>query len=84
MSEKLIALIILSPIVLVVIFAAIHEYRRYKSEGRATYGLAYDETTGTTYLTGIADDEEAFDPDEFDPSSYDEIRDRSEDETGKP
>jgi hypothetical protein len=87
MQSQLIAILILLPITVVILLAGIHEFRRYKSEGRANYGLAYDEKTGTTYVTGIADDEEAFDPEDFDPSSYDELKAKREedesDETGE-
>ena len=70
MEPQLIAALILLPITVVFIFAGIHEYRRYKSEGKATYGLVYDEDTGTTHVSGIAEDEEGFDPDDFDPNDY--------------
>lgn len=33
---------ILFPFILVFTYAGVHEYKRYKSEGRATYGLVYD------------------------------------------
>ncbi len=78
MSADLIAILIMLPVTVVVIFACVHEYRRYKSEGRATYGLAYDESTGTTYLTGIGEDDEAYDPEDFDPAGYDEAREAAE------
>ncbi len=70
MDVRLIAAIILFPFVVAFVYAAIHEYLRYKSEGRATYGLYYDDETGTTHVTGLAEDEEAFDPEDFDPGNY--------------
>lgn len=82
MEAKLIAALIMLPIALVFIYAGIHEYRRFKSDGRANYGLAYDENTGTTYLTDISDDEEAFDPDDFDPRNYRDQEIRNEPEDG--
>jgi hypothetical protein len=66
----MIAILLVVPFTLVFIYAGIHEYRRYKSEGRAKYGLVYDEETGTTHVTGIAEDQDGYDPDEFDPSDY--------------
>ena len=51
-------------------YAAVHEYLRYKAEGSATYGLVFDEETGTSYVTGIGDEAEAFDPGEFNPDDY--------------
>lgn len=76
MEVQLIALLILLPVTLVFVYAGIHEYRRYKSEGRANYGLVYDEETGTTFVSGIADEEESYDPDDFDPNAFNE-RDNS-------
>ncbi len=85
MEARLIALLILLPFTLVFIYAGIHEYRRYKSEGRANYGLVYDEETGTTHVGGIAEDEESYDPDEFDPSDHNqgEISTESEHDRAK-
>lgn len=70
MEARTIALIFISPFVVAFIYAGIHEFLRYKSEGRTNYGLVYDEETGTTHVTGIAEDEEPYDPEDFDPSDY--------------
>jgi hypothetical protein len=70
MDAQWIAILILSPFVAAVIYAGVHEYRRYKSAGPATYGLVYDEKTGTTHVTEIAEDRDAYDPEEYDPNSY--------------
>lgn len=70
MDARLLAFIIIAPFFVAFVYAAIHEYMRYKSEGRANYGLVYDEVTGTTHVTGISEDQEAFDPGDFDPSDY--------------
>ena len=56
----MIAFLIILPFAIAFVFAGIHEYLRYKSEGRATYGLVYDEESGTTHVTGIAEGEEAY------------------------
>jgi hypothetical protein len=82
MDAQLIAALILLPIALVFIYAGIHEFRRYKSQGRANYGLVYDEETGTTHVTGIPDDEHSYDPDDFDPNDYSdrEIRNGTDDD----
>ncbi|MEO1951534.1 hypothetical protein [Thioclava sp.] len=61
---------ILLPFVFVALYAGIHEFLRFRSEGRANYGLIFDEETGTSYVTGIAEEEDAFDPDDFDPNDY--------------
>lgn len=70
MEARLIAALVLSPFVVAFLYAAIHEYLRYKAEGRADYGLAYDEETGTTHVTAISEEEDAFDPEDFDPNEY--------------
>jgi hypothetical protein len=80
MEAHVIGLLILAPFVMVFAYAGVHEYRRYKSEGSATYGLVYDEETGTSYVTGISEEEEAYDPDSFDPSDYNEREDRKADD----
>lgn len=72
MEARSIALMILAPFALLFIYAIIHEYRRYRSEGSATYGLVYDEETGTTHVTGIAEGEEGYDPEGFDPGDHNE------------
>ena len=70
MQLKYIAILILLPFAAVFIYAAIHEFRRYRSKGKANYGLVYDEETGTTHLAGIDNENEAYDPEEFDPDAY--------------
>jgi hypothetical protein len=69
-AAQTIAFLILLPFTLAFIYAGIHEYLRYKSEGRATYGLVYDQDTGKTHITGIPEGEEAYDPEEFDPDDF--------------
>ncbi|MGR3364852.1 MAG: hypothetical protein ACU0CY_11805 [Maritimibacter harenae] len=86
MSAQLITFLILVPFALAFIYAAYHEYRRYKTEGRANYGLVYNEETGTTHVTGIADEEEAYDPEDYDPNDYNDpdiASDPDEDDTSK-
>ncbi len=83
MNAQMIAAVILLPFLFVFIYAGIHEYLRYKSEGSASYGLVYDEETGTTHVTGIAEGEEAYDPDEFDPGKFNDPEYPAEDETDK-
>lgn len=70
MEARWIGVLILSPFVAAIIYAGVHEFRRYRSEGPAKYGLVYDEETGTTHVTGIAEDDEAYDPEDFDPNDY--------------
>ena len=82
MTAQVITAVLILPFAAAFIYAGVHEYLRYKSDGRATYGLVYDEDTGTTHVTGIPEDEEAFDPDDFDPNNYRDLELRSSDEEG--
>ena len=70
MTAQIIAMILLMPFALAFVYAGIHEYLRYKSGGSANYGLVYNEETGTTHIAGISDDQDAYNPDEFDPNDY--------------
>ncbi len=66
-NAHLLAALIISPFVLAFVYAAIHECLRYNSEGRATYGLAFDGATGSSYVKRIGRGEEMFKPEEFAP-----------------
>ncbi|MWD30111.1 hypothetical protein E0K89_021795 [Aquicoccus sp. SCR17] len=82
MDPYLLVLLILSPFVVTFAYAGIHELLRLRSEGRTTYGLVFDEETGTSYVTGISEGDEPFDPEDFDPSDYnDPDRSETEDES---
>jgi hypothetical protein len=70
MEARLIAGLILLPFVAAFIYAGIHEYRRFKSEGPSDYGLVYDEDTGTTHVAPLEDASESYDVEEFDPSNF--------------
>lgn len=70
MEAQHLAFIILTPFAIAFIYAGFHEYRRYNNEGKANYGLVFDEETGTSHVTGIAEDEDGYDHKEFDPSDY--------------
>ncbi|WP_407496057.1 hypothetical protein [Pseudooceanicola sp. MF1-13] len=70
MSAQVLAAIILTPFVIAFVYAGYHEFRRYKADGKASYGLVFDEETGTTHVTGIPEGEEAYDVETFDPSDY--------------
>ncbi|AJE46008.1 hypothetical protein [Celeribacter indicus] len=85
MEAQVIAFLILCPFALAFVYAAVHEIRRYKSEGRATYGLVYNEETGTTHVTGIAEGEEGYDPESYDPNDYSDpdISDGSDDDRSR-
>ncbi|TMV93331.1 hypothetical protein FGG78_06005 [Thioclava sp. BHET1] len=70
MNAQLLAALILLPFLFVALYAGIHEYLRFRSEGSSNYGLIFDEETGTSYVTSIADAEESFDPEDFNPNDY--------------
>lgn len=84
MDARLIAAIILAPFALAFVYSAIHELLRYRSEGRAEYGLLYDDETGTTHVTAISEEDDGFDLEDFDPGEYrdPEIKTGDDDETG--
>jgi len=82
MQAQLIAALLLAPFAVAFTYAGIHELLRYKSDGRASYGLVYDEETGTTHVTGIAEDEDAYDPDDFAPSIHNDRKDRQATDAG--
>ncbi len=69
MDARLIAGILLTPFVAVFIYATISEIMRWKTEGRAQYGLSYDEETGTTHVGVLDENESGYDPDNFDPNA---------------
>jgi len=62
MEARTLVFALLTPFILVFAYASWHEYRRYKKEGRSTYGLNYDPETDTTHVTTLAEDEEGYDP----------------------
>ncbi len=67
MEARLIVFVLLSPFVLVFIYAAWHEYRRFKREGPSSYGLTYDPETNSTHVGVLPEDDDGFDPEAFDP-----------------
>jgi hypothetical protein len=72
MSEaQYIAFIILVPFVAVFIYATWQEYKRYKAEGSSSYGLTYNPETNTTHVGALPEDEESFDPEEYEPELTD-------------
>lgn len=83
MEAQYLAAIILSPFIVAFLYAGVHEYLRFKAEGRANYGLVYDEDTGTTYVTGIAEEDDGYDLEEFDPSGYTNPEAKAEPEAEK-
>lgn len=78
MDTRLIAGLILSPFLVVFVYATWSELMRWKSEGRAQYGLTYDEETGTSHVIALDEDDEGFDPETYDPDTANEQREDSE------
>ena len=70
MEARLIAGLILLPFVVAFIYAGIHEYRRFKSEGPSNYGLVYDEETGTTSVSALEEGSESYDFEDYDPNNF--------------
>ncbi|MFO7758385.1 MAG: hypothetical protein R6V26_07890 [Roseovarius sp.] len=84
MEARHLALLILVPFAVIFLYCSWHEYRRFKTEGRSTYGLSYDRETNTTHVGAIPEDEESFDPDDFDPDLLEtEAREQDEAEAGE-
>ena len=67
MFARLPSILLLTPFVLVFLYAAWHEYNRFKRDGASSYGLNYDPETNSTYVTALADDEDHFNLEEFSP-----------------
>jgi len=70
-AAQSLAFLLLVPFVGIFAYAGWHEYRRYKADGKNSYGLTYDPETNTTHVGAIAEDAESFDPEEFDPELTD-------------
>lgn len=83
MESRFLALLILLPFIAIFIYAAWHEHRRYRNEGRSTYGLTYDPESNTTYVGTIADGEESYDPEDFVPENTESEDDPDPDDTGQ-
>lgn len=82
MEARYFALLILVPFALVFAYATWSEYKRFKIEGRSIYGLTYDPETNTTHVGAMPEDEESFDPHDFDPDLLEtEAKARQDDET---
>ena len=82
MTAQVITAVLILPFAAAFIYAGVHEYLRYNSDGRATYELVYDEESGTTHVTGIPEDEQAYDPEDYDPNNYRDLELRTSDEEG--
>jgi len=67
MDARTIVFFLLAPFVLVFVYAAWHEYSRYKREGPSSYGLTYDPDTNSTHVGALPEDDDGFDPEHFDP-----------------
>jgi len=62
MTNTTLALLILSPFLLVFVYAAWHEARRRRIDGHSNYGLVYDPETDTTHVSLLEEGETGYDP----------------------
>ena len=67
MEPRLIVFFILTPFVLIFLYASWHEYQRYKYKGASSYGLTYDPESNTTSVGPLPEDEDGFDLEDFNP-----------------
>lgn len=81
METRHLVLLIVSPFALVFFYAIWHEYRRYKREGASSYGLTYDPETNTTHVGTLPDDDDGYDPEEFNPGDTTEQGETDTDDT---
>ena len=61
--------LLLLPFLAIFVYAAWHEYRRFRKEGRSTYGLTYDPESNTTFVGTIPDKGDSYDPEDYDPEN---------------
>ena len=67
-------LLLLSPFIVLFIYAGWHEMRRMRRDGHSNYGLAYDPETETTHVTLLNEGETGFDPESDDNDAETETR----------
>ena len=67
METRHLVLLMIAPFALIFIYAIWHEYVRFKRDGASSYGLTYDATTNTTHVGALPEDDDGYDPEEFDP-----------------
>ncbi|WP_305970321.1 MULTISPECIES: hypothetical protein [unclassified Mameliella] len=67
--------LLLLPFLAIFVYAAWHEYRRFRAEGKSTYGLTYDPESNTTFVGTIPDSEDSYDPQDYDPENTGSDRD---------
>jgi len=62
MPTSALALLLLTPFVLIFGYAAWHEWHRAREDGHSNYGLAYDPETDTTHVTLLEEGDTGYDP----------------------
>ncbi len=78
MELRLIVIILLLPFAIIFVYTMWHEFRRYRRDGSAEYGLSYDPETNSTHVTILSEDETGYDPDDTDtPADADAMNDRT-------
>lgn len=71
MAGSSLALLLLVPAAGVFVYAGWKEYRRYRADGPSSYGLTYDPETNTTHVGPLADGDDGYDPETFEPLNED-------------
>lgn len=69
MASHPLALLLLTPFVVIFVYAGWHEWRRARVDGHSNYGLAYDPETETTHVTLLDAGEAGYDPETDSPDT---------------
>ncbi|MDZ7708906.1 MAG: hypothetical protein U5K36_01330 [Roseovarius sp.] len=70
MTASSLALVILTPFVVIFVYSGWHEWKRARdSDGPDNYGLAYDPETDSTHVTLLDEGETGYDPETDRPES---------------
>lgn len=62
MEPRLLIALMILPFAVIFGSCMWHELRRFRQQGRAAYGLSYDEETDSTHVVLLSDDETGYDP----------------------
>lgn len=71
MELRLLVALMILPFAVIFGYCMWHELRRFRHEGRAAYGLSYDEETDSTHVVLLSDDETGYDPRNTTPAKAD-------------
>ena len=84
MTASSLALLILTPFVVIFAYAGWHEWRRAREDGQSNYGLAYDPETQSTHVTLLEEGETGYDPETDSPEGDTENSVEDETDSGDP